>query len=132
MDQKAPKQALDERMFLDSSLSKASRCHTSYRSLCASGARRRRLTAGESRVQGVFPLIFKVLSLASHCFVVFGCGWLTSLMSLMLLFALYSIQLSNKTKSVLASKFKLSSFLCLPTLTPLAPTTRLYELIHYV
>ncbi len=49
-----------------------------------------------------------------------------SLMSLILPFALYSIHLANKTNSVMASKFKLSSFLRLPTLTPLAPTTRLY------
>jgi len=57
MDRKAPKQVLDKRMFLDSSMSKSSRCHTPHRSLCASGAksRRRRPTAGESGVQGVSP-----------------------------------------------------------------------------
>ncbi|RHZ45040.1 uncharacterized protein CDV56_100457 [Aspergillus thermomutatus] len=47
MDRKAPKQVLDKRMFLDSSMSKSSRCHTPHSSLCASGAksRRRRPTA---------------------------------------------------------------------------------------
>ena len=54
-----------------------------------------------------------------------------SLMSLMPPFALYSIQVTRVTNSVMALKFKLSSFLRLPILTPLAPTTRLYKLIHY-
>jgi hypothetical protein len=133
MDRKAPKQVLDKLESLDSTC-RGLRAATHRTARCVPAERKAEnagLLQAKRGCRG-FPLVFKVLNLAFRCFVVFRCGSLMSLMSLMPPSALYFNHLANMTKSVMASKFKLSSFLCLPTLTRLSPTTRLYWLIHHV